>query len=151
MTDQAQSRSQAGRLQLSAPADPAILEVVHAMLESLWSVNPEVGDADRGRFEMAVIEILGNIVEHAYALDQDAGRLERRFDISLCASDSELVAVLEDNGKPMPLDLGNVAMPDELAETGRGLALANAALDDLSYDRVDGRNHWRLLCLRQAG
>ena len=49
-----------------------------------------------------------------------------------------------------PIDLSSVAMPDELAESGRGLALAMAAVDDLSYEREGGRNLWRLTCIRQT-
>jgi serine/threonine-protein kinase RsbW len=143
-----------GRLELSAPADPAILDLVHAMLEHLWQAHTDVADRDRFRFETAVIEILGNIVEHAYELDHTAPppppEESRRFDICLSADDGELVASFGDNGLPVHLDLGHVAMPDEMAESGRGLALAAAAVDEVEYDRVEGRNHWRLRCLRSA-
>lgn len=142
-----------GRLELSAPADPEIMDLVHAILEQLWANHADVSAADRFRFETAVIEILGNIVEHAYRLDpgSTASPLDqaRRFDIALAATDEKLIATLGDNGMPVALDLSNVAMPDEDAESGRGLALAVAALDDLSYERVDGRNHWSLTCIRQ--
>ena len=36
-------------------------------------------------------------------------------------------------------------MPDVLAGDGRGLALAEKALDALDYHRVDGTNRWRLV------
>lgn len=141
-----------GRLDLSAPADPEMMDLVHAMLKQLWTNHGDVPDADRFRFEMAVMEILGNIVEHAYRMEHPEGGVDagvaRRFDISLGATDSELVATFADNGMPVALDLSNVAMPDEDAESGRGLALARAAVDDMSYERVAGRNHWRLLCVR---
>ncbi|MFC4784842.1 ATP-binding protein [Nocardioides sp. MAHUQ-72] len=142
-----------GRLELSAPADPSILDLVHALLEHLWSDHPDVSDGDRMRFEMAVIEVLANIVEHAYRLDHDdeAAGERRRFDVTLAATDDELVARFADNGLPMELDLSDVVMPDEMAESGRGLALAASALDDLAYDRVEGRNHWRLQCVRRPG
>ena len=140
-----------GRLELSAPADPETMDLVHAVLEQLWSVHDDVSARDRVRFETAVIEILGNIVEHAYQLEgpRDAGPSGRRFDLVLAATDDELVASFGDNGMPVALDLSDIAMPDADAESGRGLALAAAAVDDLSYERVDGRNHWRLLCVRE--
>ena len=138
-----------GRLDLSAPATPEMIELVHAVHEQLWEANEDVAVADRVRFEMAVIEILGNIIEHAYEMDSaEAG--SRRFDISVAATETALVASFGDNGLPMSIDLSTVAMPDELAESGRGLALAMAAVDDLSYDREDGRNHWRLSCTRNG-
>lgn len=138
-----------GRLELSAPADPQMLELVHAVLEQLWTSHPDVSDGDRMRFEMAVIEILGNIVEHAYQLDAPEDSTARRFDISLGATETELTASFADNGMPMAIDLSGVTMPGEDAESGRGLALAAAVVDDMSYERVEGRNHWRLLCVRQ--
>ena len=141
-----------GRLELSGPATPEMLDLVHAVLERLWADHADVSQGDRARFETAVIEILGNIVEHAYRLDPsddpDDGSA-RRFDVTLAATDEELVAAFGDNGMPVALDLSNVTMPDEDAESGRGLALAAAAVDDLSYERVEGRNHWRLLCVRR--
>ncbi|WP_206051493.1 ATP-binding protein [Nocardioides ferulae] len=144
--------SMEGRLELSAPADPETMELVHALLESLWVAHPDVLDVDRFRFETAVIEILANIVEHAYQLEPvDGERSPRRFEIGVAANADCLVATLGDNGLPMALDLSDVAMPeDDLAESGRGLALAVAALDDLHYERVGGRNQWTLLCRRAA-
>ena len=143
-----------GRLELSAPADPETMDLVHAVLEQLWAVHDDVSDRDRGRFETAVMEILGNIIEHAYQLDDGAQATTpadgpRRFDIVLAATDDELVATFGDNGMPVALDLSNIVMPDADAESGRGLALAAAAVDDMSYERVQGRNHWRLLCVRE--
>jgi serine/threonine-protein kinase RsbW len=138
------------RLDLSAPATPAMLDLVHSVLEKLWEQHEDVSMADRIRFETAVIEVLGNIVEHAYELDAEPTDVLRRFDVSLSATDEELVARFGDNGIPMALDLSAVTMPDDDAESGRGLALAVAALDDLSYDRVDGRNLWRLTCRRRG-
>jgi len=138
------------RLELSAPATPAMLDLVHSVLEKLWEQHDDVGAEDRIRFETAVIEVLGNIVEHAYALDAAPADALRRFDVSLSATPEELVARFGDNGVPMAIDLSEVAMPGEDAESGRGLALAVAALDDLSYERVDGRNLWRLTCRRRG-
>lgn len=140
----------AGRLELSAPATPAMLDLLHNVLETLWEQHADVADSDRIRFETAVIEVLGNIVEHAYELDDAPTDVLRRFDVTLSASDEQLVARFGDNGIPMAIDLSRVAMPDEDAESGRGLALAVAALDDLSYERVDGRNIWHLTCRRRG-
>lgn len=142
-----------GRLELSAPADLQILDLIHALLEHLWVGNPEVSAEDRFRFETAVIEVLGNIVEHAYHLDPAATEnpdRARRFIVVLAVTADEVVASFGDNGQPTSLDLSNVAMPHEDAESGRGLALAAATTDELSYERVEGRNHWKLRCTRSA-
>jgi len=103
------------------------------------------------RFEMAAVEVLGNIVEHAYRLDVANPEPQRRFDVTLAVTPTELLAAFGDNGLPMELDLSKAAMPTELEESGRGLALASAALDDFAYFRAEGRNHWRLQCVRRPG
>jgi serine/threonine-protein kinase RsbW len=137
--------ARAERLELSAPAAPEILELVHSMIAHLWTTH-EVAESQQLRFETAVIEILGNVVEHA--LGGAAGHDGRRFDIVLDVGPEDLVARLSDNGVPVELDLSGATMPDELAEHGRGLALATAALDTLAYRRVEGRNVWDLAVLR---
>lgn len=144
-TPPADLASRDGRLHLSAPAAPEILDLVHAMIEHLWATH-DVLPALQARFETAVIEILGNVVEHA--LGGAGGGDGRRFDIVLDVSPVQVAARLSDNGVPVELDLSGVTMPDELAEEGRGLALATAALDSLDYRRVDGRNVWDLVVLR---
>lgn len=138
------------RLVLSAPADPEVMDLVHSLLEHLFAHAPQIDDLVRMKFEMSVIEILGNIVEHAYAHDSALPRVDpseaRRFEIAVLATDHDVVATLSDNGMPVSLDLGDLSMPDELAESGRGLALAASALDTLWFERVEGRNHWYLAC-----
>jgi len=138
------------RVVLSARAEPEVMDLVHALLEHLFARAPQLDDVTRVKFEMSVIEILGNIVEHAYAHDSRLPAVDpsevRRFEIQLLATDRDLIAVLSDNGLPVSLDLADVTMPDELAESGRGLALARAALDTLHYERIEGRNLWCLAC-----
>ena len=136
-----------GRLELSGPAAEAVLDEVHALLERLWSTHRDVGEADRFRFETALIEIVGNVVEHAHGPQGTTPGVA----ILLGATDTELLASVSDNGGPVDVDLGGVAMPDADAESGRGLAIAAAVVDDLSYERGDDRNHWRVRCLRAAG
>ncbi|MBM7510331.1 ATP-binding protein [Nocardioides sp. 31GB23] len=141
------------RLELSAAATPEILDLVHALLEHLLAQREDVDASARMRFEMSVIEILSNIVEHAYQADSGLSRPpggSRRFTITLAVTATRLIAALSDNGLPMSLDLETATMPDDLAESGRGLAMATAALDALEYERVEGRNRWHLMCLHGA-
>lgn len=141
---------QADRVEVSAPATPEMMELAHDAIQRLWGANDDVAMTDRIRFETAVMEILGNIVQHAYALDESGSPETRRFDLTLTAGSDAVVASFGDDGVPMALDLSEVAMPDEYAESGRGLAMAMAAVDDLSYDRQGGRNHWRLTVKRRG-
>lgn len=134
-------------LDLEMPAAPEALDAVHDELEGLWEREPDIGPGEQVRFVMAVMEVLGNIVEHAYAPevrdDQRRLRLAVRREGEPAGT---LVGEISDNGRPAALDLSDVVMPDEEAESGRGLALATAALDHLGYGRVDGRNVWTLRC-----
>ena len=77
-----------------------------------------------------------------------AGSAGRRYELTLSADDEAVTAVFSDNGMPADIDLSTVAMADVDDESGRGLALAIAALDSLDYSREGGRNIWTLVCRR---
>jgi serine/threonine-protein kinase RsbW len=129
--------------------EESAIDLVQDRLAAFWDHDPTVAVADRMRFEMALVEVVGNIVEHAFEVD--AAAAGRVLAVELSLSVDQVEAVLSDNGLPAELDLGSVTMPGEDAVSGRGLALAVAAVDDLGYERVGGRNHWRLMCRRAAG
>ena len=131
-----------------APVDPESLDLVQDRLAAFWAHDESVSPGDRMRLELAVVEVVANIVEHAFALDAD--RRGRMLAVELSMSADRVEAVLSDNGVPASLDLGAVTMPEADATSGRGLALAVAAVDEIGYDRVDGCNQWRLVCRRTA-
>jgi len=128
--------------------EEAGIDHVQDRLGTFLDRDPSVAATDRARFEMALVEIVGNIVEHAFAADAEA--IGRKLSVELRLTPDVIEATLSDNGVPAALDLGSVTMPGEDAVSGRGLALAVAAVDDVRYERVDGRNHWELLCRRAA-
>jgi serine/threonine-protein kinase RsbW len=127
-------------------ADVALesLDLVHDTLAAWWNEVGEVDVRTRFAFETAVIEIAGNVIEHTIAAEAAQGR---HFTLELVADDA-LTATFRDDGLPVALDLSAVTMADEDDESGRGLALALAAVDRLDYQRVDGRNVWTLECAR---
>jgi serine/threonine-protein kinase RsbW len=132
-------------IRLSVPARPQSLDLLHPALDQLWDAHAQVGPRDRMRFETAVVEIFANIVSHAFRTDPEAGEVDvRRLDLVLSSEQGLLEATFTDNGRPVELDLSDVTLPDADSESGRGLAMAIAALDDLTYERYDGRNRWRL-------
>lgn len=130
--------------EFEAPVAPESLDLVQDRLAAFWAHDETVSAADRMRLEMAVVEIVANIVEHAFTVDAGG----RALTVALSMTPERVEAVLSDNGLPAEIDLGAVTMPDEDATSGRGLALAVAAVDEVVYDRVQGRNHWRLVCRR---
>ncbi|MDM7891267.1 ATP-binding protein [Curtobacterium caseinilyticum] len=128
---------------------------VPAVTESLDEVQDRFGawwdalgvDDVRLRFslETALAEVAANIVEHVRRADRGAGR---RYTVELCLTDDEVRAVLTDNGLPADVDLSAVTMADVDEESGRGLALAIAALDRLEHVHTGGHNIWTLACSR---
>jgi serine/threonine-protein kinase RsbW len=125
---------------------PAVLDSVDTVQTAFgewWDSLGETDVAKRFSFELAVIEIATNIVEHTRRSDVDDGR---RFTLDLDATADEVRAVFTDNGMPADIDLSAVTMADVDDESGRGLALALATLDSLDYRHDAGRNIWTLVC-----
>ena len=121
---------------LTAP--PGDLGIVHGLLASVWSDAPGVGARDRMSFETALLELAGNVLAHA---DGGAGLT---CTVTVEVQPDLLVARLEDDGRPGEADLRDRAMPDVLAESGRGIPLIQALVDDLAYERNGGLNRWRI-------
>jgi serine/threonine-protein kinase RsbW len=127
---------------LSTSAVPECLDRLHELLEAAWAEHPDVGPSDRTLFEIAVTEVAGNIVEHAAA----GATLE--IAVSVHVTEPRLEATFEDVGPAVAVDPGSAEMPDDLAESGRGLALARRAVDEVSYRREGPTNHWRVVRIR---
>lgn len=118
-------------------AEAGLVDHVLNALDSLWSSDETVDEEDRGLFALAVGEIAANIVEHA------RGREPIQVSVRLSMSPDALEAVFTDTAEPALIDLSNVAMPGWDAESGRGLALAQKTLDELTHETHEG-NTWRL-------
>jgi serine/threonine-protein kinase RsbW len=123
--------------QLDGIADASLPDRVYDALEALWEKSPQVGDEDRTLFTLAVSEVAANIVEHAQS------REPIRVRVALEVTGDAATAVFTDTADPALIDLGDVSMPDADAESGRGLALALATLDELVHE-TDNGNTWRL-------
>ncbi len=126
---------------LRYPGTPTCLDVVQDALAELWTAADGVAEVDRMLFETALVEIVGNLVEHARQTDG------RPVDVHLriLVHDDRIEARMEDNGAPPPVDPAGAVLPaDELAEGGRGLALA-AAVADLAHVHRAGGNVWTVV------
>lgn len=115
---------------------PEPLGEVEAALEAFWSVHDDVPERVRREIGIAALEIAANILEHGHAVG---------FQMELRALADEVEVEFTDSGDPAEVDLECVCMPDEMAERGRGLAMAQSALRLLSYCRDELGNHWRLV------
>ena len=97
-------------------------------------------------FQLALDEILTNVI--SYGFEEDAQ--DPVITVTLHLSDTEVGAVIQDNGKPFnPLE--DAAEPDvNLPASGRpvgglGIHLTKAFVRKLTYERVDGCNRLNLV------
>lgn len=111
---------------------------VHAALEECWKSNNHVPERVRIEIDIAVGEIVANIVEHASRGEAVLVQM------SIEVLPDQINIDLTDNGIECEVDPAEVHMPDELATRGRGLAMARLVLSKLSYQRSGTHNHWRL-------
>ena len=117
---------------------PRDLTAVHELLDALWRDLPELRAADRLAFGTALVELAGNVVEHA---DDGCGVT---CTIRVTAADDALAALLQDTGRATDVELTPRAMPDVLAERGRGIPLIQRLVDDIAYERDGALNSWRI-------
>lgn len=116
---------------------PDTLDDIQRTLDEALS-DQEVPEYTKMCIELAVSEIGTNIIE--YSGDGKPVRLRMVVEVQ-----PETIAVMfTDDGHPAPVDLAGISMPDEVAEGGRGLAIAHRVLDELSYSRDRDGNHWTL-------
>lgn len=123
-------------MKLEITNGPAALEQIHAALEAFWRKHEHIPQHIRNEISIATGEIAANILEHARAVTVWMDLQDRPDAVEIEFTDA---------GVPVELDLDAASMPDEMAESGRGLALAQAALRLLSYFRDELGNHWRLV------
>ncbi len=129
---------------LETVTGPATLDEIGTILERMWSLHPHVPNSVRTQVAIAVGEIGANIVEHAAR----GGPVRLRMEV-LVSPEEVRVAFLDDGPPAQTQIAAPPEMPDEMAEGGRGLALAHAVLDRLLYHR-QMFNHWILVSKRFA-
>jgi serine/threonine-protein kinase RsbW len=119
-------------------AVPDQLDAVHALLGQAAREHPGLDPTDVMLFETAIIEIANNVVEYA----RPEGTVRWKFTIRV--REDEIEAELDDTGQTFTPVRGK-AMPGEDAESGRGLPIAEALLDQIEFKRMNDANHWRMV------
>src|SRR4051794_5709941 len=112
------------------PADAALLDEMHGLLDATWEDHREVVEADRTVISVALSEIVTNVVRHGVGVTSAS--------ITVLVDDDTVSAVVRDDGAPLDADIvARATWPDDaLAESGRGIVMARDALDELSYERA---------------
>lgn len=118
---------------------PNDVDEVHESVADLWQLNADLGDGERMRFETALVELAGNVIEHA------DGSERLLCELTLRRTATTLEAVLSDSGAEVQVRFrATMPDPEELAESGRGIAMIELLMDDFSYERDPNGNRWRL-------
>lgn len=119
---------------------PSDVDEVHESVDDLWELNADLGAGERMRFETALLELAGNVIEHT------EGHERLLCELTLMRTDTSLEAVLSDSGAAVRVPFRR-SMPDpaELAESGRGIAMIELLMDDFTYERDTDGNRWRMV------
>lgn len=132
----------------SGLALPEALDEVHALLAEVAQAHPEVGDTDVMRLETALVELVANIIEHG----RPPG--EVRFSVRVEVGSDAVVAYLADDALDLAPDAAEPSAEgsevDIWAESGRGLSLAGAIVDELVHEPNHPGNAWRLRVTRST-
>ncbi|MEV4952191.1 ATP-binding protein [Paenarthrobacter nitroguajacolicus] len=123
------------------PSNEEAIEAIHNELDALWDDASFVPDMDRMTFATAVIEAAANIVQHALPVAEKPVEI----DVDISVRPSRLVARVSafNAREPFANDM-QASMPDSDAESGRGLALIEALVTTVTFERQDGTNTWIL-------
>lgn len=117
---------------------PDTLNRVHDLLAKVWVDSPQISTIDRASFETALIEVAANVIQHA----NNGNAVE--CTVAIDASDGVITATLIDTGRESDIELAGARMPDATAESGRGLAIVKALVDEVVYDSDGNVNYWRI-------
>ena len=114
---------------------PVLRQALHCLADRL-------SEEDAGNLELALAEVLNNIVEHAYA-----GRSPGCVHLVVTRESAAVFCRVEDDGHPMPglrLPEGAIAPVadriEDMAEGGWGWAMIRALTFDLDYQRYTDHN-----------
>lgn len=123
------------------PSNEDAIEAIHHELDALWDDAAFVPDMDRMTFATAVIEAAANIVQHAVPVAEKPVEI----DVDISVRPARLVARVSayNAREPFASDM-QASMPDSEAESGRGLALIEALVTTVTFERQDGTNTWIL-------
>lgn len=122
---------------IDGPAGLAMVDHALDQLDLLWTRTPDVSEADRTLFTLAVSEVATNVVQHN-------GSAPVTMSVDVRVTGDVLCADITDSAPPASIEWREVAMPDGDSESGRGLALARAALDEFRHAFDEHGNTWTL-------
>ena len=133
--------TEAFREEFLAPADVEAIERVHALFEELAARRPDLSADRRGAFELAVVEVVTNVIQHGVE------GTRTRVELEVGHTEGGLRAVVTDDAEPADVDLSSAAAmpdPEDLGESGRGLALIALLVDEFAHEPLPHGTRWTL-------
>ncbi len=126
-------------LKIVMPSDPHFLCVVRAAVGELGLAYGLPEESCRG-ITLAVDEALANVIRHAYKSHHGH---EIELDCRVVADQMEF-RILDCGEPPDPARI--CAQPlDDVSLSGRGTHLMKAIMDEVSYERVGGKNQVKMI------
>lgn len=123
------------------PATPQTLEAVHDDLDGLWAQADFVPETDRMAFTLAVVEATTNVIAHAVPAGSSPVELQVEITVDTARLEANIYGI---GAAPFATDptAGRQAAADD--ESGRGLALIQALVSTVVFERRDDVNVWVL-------
>jgi serine/threonine-protein kinase RsbW len=129
-------------LELHSPPDD--LDTVHDYIQRVWTEHPDLDDMDKLMFETALVELAANIIQHANGGRGVEGTL------SIAVTEERIRCEITDSSGASNVALAAREMPDEAAESGRGIAFIQRLVDVLHYERRNATNMWMIEKIREG-
>jgi len=130
---------------------PAVLGGVRLAAAAVKGIAETiVGEDDAGQIEVVVAEVGNNIILHGYG-SEPCSSDDRSITITVETRDDQVILVFEDDGPPFDPVEARAGTPEEsIARGGGGLGLfiMRQIMDELSYERLDEKNIFRLVKYR---
>jgi serine/threonine-protein kinase RsbW len=123
---------------------PDDLDTVQDYVQRVWASAPELDSMDKLKFETAIVELAANVIQHSNHGDGVAGSLTITID------GERIRGTVRDSSAASSVELERRDMPDELAESGRGIAFIQRLVDVLHYERRGGENLWVIEKVRET-
>ncbi|MBA8816351.1 serine/threonine-protein kinase RsbW [Microbacterium halimionae] len=114
---------------------PDSVEDAHNFVEAVWEEHPDVVATDRMAMELVLSELVSNII-------QNNPKRDVLCDVVVTVDNLELRLRTSDTGIAMIAKAGAGVMPEDTAESGRGLALIEMVTRSMDYRREQDRNVW---------
>ena len=128
----------AAEVEITVASHPRWLRLVRRVVAEYADLTGLDAQSTR-ELMLAVDEASANVIKHSY--QGDSGQ---RLTVTARSVEDGVEVEIQDNGAPFnPIDQP-ILPPDELRVGGRGMFLMQSVMDEVDYERRDGKNCVRM-------